>query len=418
LAILYFLLSQIAYFFIRIAALWNNKLALGIQGRKDQKAAFEKEPFKGEWIWMHCSSLGEFEQGRPVLEAIRHRYPEIKIALTFFSPSGYEIRKSYEGADYIAYLPFDSPGNAKKWLDKIRPRLAIFVKYDLWYYYLKSLSYRQTPRILISAKFSPKHRFFKWYGGFSRKMLLSFSTIFVQDDLSKRLLLKKGYKEVIIAGDNRIDRVAQIAISAKKYPILDRFIGNHPVLVCGSTWPPDEDALLALFQSEKFKNWKAILAPHDISLAHMQQITEKLTVSNVKYSQVKDAHDIPQKVMVIDNIGMLSSLYQYGKIAYIGGGFGTGLHNTLEPIAFGLPVIFGPKYHKFEESVYLVEKGGGFSIQNKEALLQIFEKLQNPEVYKNASAVATDFLENNKGATEMVMKWIAIKVPALKPYIE
>ncbi|MEZ4981743.1 MAG: hypothetical protein R2769_09190 [Saprospiraceae bacterium] len=259
---------------------------------------------------------------------------------------------------------------------------------------------------------------FKWYGGFSRKMLLSFSTIFVQDDLSKKLLLKRGYKDVIIAGDNRIDRVAQIANTSDTYPILERFVGNQPVLVCGSTWPPDEDVLMALLQSEKFKNWKAILAPHDISLAHIQQITEK---ANRKQCQIFTGKRCPRHSAKSHGNRQHRNAFFFVSIwenCIHRWRFGTGLHNTLEPIAFGLPVVFGPKYHKFEESVHLVENGGGFSIQNKEELLQTFEKLQNPEVYKKASTVAKDFLENNKGATEMVMKWIAIKVPALKPYIE
>jgi 3-deoxy-D-manno-octulosonic-acid transferase len=418
LSTIYYLASQISYLFLHLIALWNKKVALGLKGRKEQKAILKETSFSGDWVWMHCSSLGEFEQGRPVLEAIKKRYPEVQIALTFFSPSGYEIRKNYELADWISYLPFDSPGNARFWLEKFKPRLAIFVKYDLWHFYLKKLKAKGTPTILISAKFNPKHRYFRWYGRFFKKMLLSFSAIFVQDDISKKLLDKTGYKNAIRAGDNRIDRVSQIPNRAEKYPPIEAFCGKQPILVAGSSWPADEELLFQLLQHESFEDWKILLAPHDISLAHIQQIEERLPVSYQKYSRIKDGQPLSHRVLIIDNIGMLSSLYQYGKLAYIGGGFGTGLHNTLEPIAFGLPVLFGPEYHKFEESVYLVKKEAGFSISNAEELIAAFKKLLDKEQYDKASAVARLFIDQNRGATEIVMKWIAVKVPLLRPRID
>lgn len=415
---IYYLASQISYAFLHLLALWNNKIALGLKGRKEHKKLLEETTFKGDWVWMHCSSLGEFEQGRPVLEALKKRYPEVQVALTFFSPSGYEIRKNYPLADWVSYLPFDSPANAKRWIGKVKPRLAIFVKYDLWHFYLKRLHFRDTPTILISATFHKNHRYFRWFGGFFRKMLFYFSAVFVQDGISKRLLEKIGYKNAIIAGDNRIDRVSQIPEFAEEYPEVEAFCGNKNILVAGSTWPPDEQVLFQLLESNEFCDWKLILAPHDISLAHIQQIEKKLPVSYIKHSRIKEGQPLDHQVLIIDNIGMLSSLYRYGKLAYIGGGFDTGLHNTLEPIAFGLPVIFGPEYKKFEESVYLVEQAAGFSIHSAEDLKAAFQKLNEKKQYERASSMARHFIDQNRGATEMVMKWIAVKVPLLRPRID
>ncbi|MFK7771832.1 MAG: 3-deoxy-D-manno-octulosonic acid transferase [Saprospiraceae bacterium] len=380
---------------------------LWIQGRKGIFAKMESQITDNQSIiWFHCASLGEFEQGRPLLEKIKKTLPEHKILLTFFSPSGYEIRKNYENADYIFYLPIDTRRNAKKFLKIVQPTMAFFVKYEFWFNYLNQLNQRKTPTYLISSIFRKDQIFFKPYGSFFKKMLLFFDHIFVQNETSKTILLDNGISHLSVAGDTRVDRVLEIQKNKKSFDQIKSFKGTADILIGGSTWPPDEDILIEWIHAQKDFRWKFIIAPHDISEHHLVEIEKKLKINTVRFSKANTFNSAAAKVMIIDNIGMLSSLYQYGKIALIGGGFGSGIHNTLEPITFGLPVIFGKKYTKFEEAINLVETGGGFSIVNYDEFKSVMENLANDEHYNNASTNAKKYILESQGATKEIFDFV------------
>ncbi len=394
---------------IRLAARWNPKAKKWINGRKNIFQNIKKE-FQPDApvVWVHAASLGEFEQGRPLIEAIKKQYPTHKIVLTFFSPSGYEIRKNYDAADYICYLPADTPRNVARFLDLIQPDLAIFIKYEFWFNYLNTLKKRNTPTLLVSAVFRPQQVFFRPYGQFFKRMLFCFEHIFVQDEASFNLLSQNGIQNATVVGDTRMDRVWQLSRQASKIPIVDSFKANNELLICGSTWPADEALLFPTFQEIKTTqpNLKFILAPHQIDEAHIQQIEANLSCSNIRYSQANEANVQGIDVLIIDNIGMLSSLYCYGKYAYIGGGFGSGIHNTQEAFVYGLPVIFGPKYNKFKEAVDLVTQGGAFVIQDSKAFEKTLDSLSDETTYATASQVCLDYVQKHKGATERIMTYI------------
>ncbi len=393
----------IYYFGIWIASFFNKKAKLWIEGRKDiftriKLQITDNQPI----IWFHCASLGEFEQGRPLIEKIKQELPDHKILLTFFSPSGFEIRKNYKQADYIFYLPIDTKNNAKRFIEIVQPKMAFFVKYEFWYNYLNQLNQQNVPTYLISSIFRKDQIFFKPYGSFFKKMLFFFDHIFVQNEKSKTILLENGISHISVTGDTRVDRVLEIQKNKKSFGKISSFKGTAEVLIGGSTWPPEEDILIEWIHTQKDFRWKFIIAPHDISESHIQEIEKKLKVNSIRFSKANAINSVAAKVMIIDNIGMLSSLYQYGKVAMIGGGFGSGIHNTLEPIAFGLPVIFGKKYQKFEEAIQLVKTGGGFSISDYEEFQEVMEKLEKDEFYNNASTKAKKYILNNQGATEKI----------------
>lgn len=392
---------------IFIASFFNPKAKKWLVGRKDIFQQLQSS-FSGneKIVWMHCASLGEFEQGRPLLEKIKKEATEFKILLTFFSPSGFEIRKNYPLADYIFYLPIDSKSNARQFLDIVKPSISIFVKYEFWYHYLNQLHQRNIPTYLISAIFRKEQIFFKWHGSLHQKMLTFFHHLFVQDEPSKTLLLQKQNLPISIVGDTRIDRVLEISNQAKNYSLIDAFVGTADILVGGSTWQPDEAILIPFINEASNHRWKFIIAPHEIHESHISNIEKQLTTSSIRYSQANTINASAAKVLIIDNIGMLSSLYKYGKVAYIGGGFGNGIHNTLEPIAFGLPTIFGTNYQKFEEAKYLVESKGGFSISNFEQFKKVMRDLEKEKFYNNASTKAKEYILKNKGATEQVFNFI------------
>jgi 3-deoxy-D-manno-octulosonic-acid transferase len=397
-----------AYFLgIKIAGLWDEKARKWSVGRV---GVFEKVYAKisaqrldnQKLVWMHCASLGEFEQGRPVLEAIRKKHPTFQILLTFFSPSGYEIRKDHPIANWVAYLPADTAANASKFLKMVRPDLAIFVKYEFWYHYLASLFNHEIPVLLISSVFREQQPFFKWYGGLHRRMLRCFDQVLVQDARSLELLKNIGIENASIAGDTRVDRVSALASNPQKLPLLEEFCQNYKVLVCGSTWPADEAILYPIFSDPKYSDWKFILAPHDVQPAHLQAIASKLKLPFTWYSNLGSIPDL-NRLLVVDNIGLLSSIYQFGDIAYIGGGFGQGIHNTLEPAAYGLPIIFGPKYQKFEEAKWLVKHGGAIAVQNEQELQKAFYHLCDDEARMGAGRVAKVYIESNTGGTANVL---------------
>lgn len=388
-------------FLLRIVALFNPKAKLFVDGRKNiwEQIKTKINPNDNP-IWFHFASLGEFEQGRPVLETLKTNNSEQKIIVTFFSPSGYEIRKNYALAD-VFYLPLDTASNAKKFMELVNPKQAIFTKYEFWFHYFRVMHQKQIPLYLISGIFRPNQTFFKWYGGFYRNMLKYVSHFFVQNEESVSLLKRIGIDQVSLGGDTRFDRVYENAQHPKKLELIEQFCGTDQVFIAGSTWLPDEKLLISL--TEKYPDWKFIIAPHEIGQSHIQEI-EGLFPKAVKFSVFSSqSSEKPSQILIIDNIGMLSSLYQYANAAYIGGGFGVGIHNTLEAAAFGLPVIFGPKFDKFQEAKDLIAIGAAKSISNENELISAFEDFKANE---NASAAAKNYVEKKKGATEMILKAI------------
>lgn len=383
---------------LAFASLFNKKAKLLYNGQKrilDYLKANIKE--RDRIIWVHCASLGEFEQGRPLIEKYKSEKPEYKILLTFFSPSGFEVRKNYEKADFISYLPIDTLGNARQFLDIAKPEKAIFVKYEFWANYLKTLKKRNIETYIISAIFRKEQMFFKSYGGFYRGLLKCFNHLFVQDLMSAQLLKSIGITNVTVAGDTRFDRVAQISASTKQIQEIESFKQGCKIFVCGSTWQPDEELLINYINNADLSNLKFIIAPHLIDKQHIENICSKINVPYCLFSNISKSNK-SEKVLIVDCIGLLSSIYKYGQVAYIGGGFGVGIHNTLEAATFGLPVVFGPNYKRFKEAVDLINCAGGFTINNQDELNKILDTLiANP--HKNGK-FAKEYVLENTGATE------------------
>jgi 3-deoxy-D-manno-octulosonic-acid transferase len=388
---------------IHVAALFSGKAKLWVNGRKgimgNVKASLAENE---ERIWFHSSSLGEFEQGRPVMEAYKKKFPERKILLTFFSPSGYEVRKNYAGADYVFYLPADFTYNARKFVQLVQPVAAVFVKYEFWYNYLNTLQKLRVPIYLISANFRENQLFFKKYGLWYRKMLKFFTHIFVQNVHSMELLKSIGIEQVTNAGDTRFDRVFEIAGAAKSILVAEKFAEGRKVLIAGSTWEKDEELLIQYINQSV--NLRFILAPHEIEEINIKRIMSGIKKKVIRFSQatVDNVNDFD--VLLIDNIGMLSSLYKYGQVAYIGGGFGKGIHNILEAATFGMPVLFGPNYYKFREAIDLIEKGGAFSISQFEELREKVDSLfAQEDLLRQVSTVSSQFVEEGRGATQKIL---------------
>ncbi|MBN2175247.1 MAG: 3-deoxy-D-manno-octulosonic acid transferase [Bacteroidales bacterium] len=390
---------------IRLASLFNQKAKLWISGRKGlfKKMALELNVAE-DIIWFHAASLGEFEQGRPVIESFRIKFPDHKILLTFFSPSGYEIRKKYTGADFIYYLPIDTKSNAKKFIRIVNPKIAVFIKYEYWYNYISLLKDNHIPVFIISAIFRPKQYFFKWYGGWFRKKLKSITYFFVQNQVSIDLLNSIDIRNARIAGDTRFDRVYDITQHAKDFPLIEKYTSGKKVLLGGSTWPPDEALILDIAKSTD--NYKFIIAPHDIGEERISFIQKNFSAFNpLRLSEANDVSIQKTDVLIIDGMGFLSSIYQYSHIAFIGGGFGKGIHNILEAVTFGKPVIFGPKYQKFDEARTLLKAGGAFTVKNKDELNKIFQLLSmNEDFYSQCSDTCRKYIVENTGATKMIIE--------------
>jgi 3-deoxy-D-manno-octulosonic-acid transferase len=387
-----------------VSFLGNQKAKFWKEGRKDIFGRMEASLKPGERrIWVHAASLGEFEQGRPLIEKIKQQYTEYKIFLTFFSPSGYEVRKNYAGADYIYYLPADTPHNARRFLDLVKPEKVLFIKYEYWYHYLSLLKKRNIPIYLCSAIFRENQVFFKWYGGWYRKILSFFSHLFVQTEDSRKLLSSIGITHVTVTGDTRFDRVYAIASQAREIPEVKAFVGTHRCLVAGSTWEPDED-ILCRYINESAIPLKYMIAPHEIHTSHIERIEKSVHKNVIRYSVWKQEQTGEFDVLIIDNIGMLSSLYRYGQVAYIGGGFGKGIHNTLEAATFGLPVLFGPNHAKFQEALHLIQVKGAFAIHDYTGLkVMLDELLGNVQSLEIAGKEASTFVRSNIGATEKII---------------
>lgn len=407
---------------IIIAALWNPKARNWVTGRKNifENLGEQLHNNKGagkKIIWFHCASLGEFEQGRPVIEKIKHHQPDSKILLTFFSPSGYEVQKNYAVADWVYYLPIDSATNARRFLDIVNPSLVIFVKYEFWYYYLYEIKKRNIPSLLISAIFLKKHPFFHWYGSLHKKMLQNFQHVFVQNNASKNLLSGIGFiNKVTVSGDTRFDRVIEIAENFEPIPTIEVFIGDcSKIIVAGSTWPEDEEEMN--HYANTHTDVKFIIAPHEIDEEHLSEI-EKLFKYSIRYSRlqvtnhtmIETEHKKQENhnVLIIDNIGMLSKLYKYASIAFVGGGFETeGVHNVLEAAVYGKPVVYGPVFANYAEAVELEDCGGGIVVNSA---LEFEEKINtlfsDETLYKQCCEASLKYVYANKGATEKIMNYI------------
>jgi 3-deoxy-D-manno-octulosonic-acid transferase len=392
-----------------LAAPFNSRASFWVKGRKKwaEKIAEKIKPGDSV-IWIHCASLGEFEQGRPVIEAIKKEKPGFKILLTFFSPSGYEIRKNYNNADCISYLPADTPGNASKFIGLVKPEFVIFVKYEFWNNYISALYRNKIPLYLISGIFRPGQHFFKWWGSFFRGMLMKFEKIFVQDQRSLDLLLGIGIKKVSLAGDTRFDRVVQIAGTARIIQKLEQFRGDEKLFLAGSSWRQDEEIIAEYINS--FPNrMKWVIAPHEIDKSNIERIEKLFKVKHVRFSEY-DEDSVDARVLIIDNIGMLSSAYRYAYVAAIGGGFGKGIHNILEPACWGVPVVFGPNHERFKEAVDLLNTGGAKTFLTFDDFKRILDLwLSDDKIYTISADIASNYVKVNAGATEIIIKEISQK---------
>ena len=416
---------------VRVAALLGNaKAKQWVEGRKKQgplslskgptkkikslMMAFRRtqrpantegpEPAEGptyDWVWFHAASLGEFEQGRPVIEAIKKEFPQYKILLSFFSPSGYEVRKDYPVANEVVYLPTDTPHHAAQWVGSRHFVAAFFIKYEFWFNYMRALKEADIPLFYISLILKPDSYFFRWYGDWFLKQLHNVTHFFVQDEATAELLKTNGLDNVTVCGDTRFDRVAAIARQAKPFPDIERFIHGRQCIIAGSTWPPDEK-LLDQFLPQLPDDYCLIIAPHDISESHVTQIKAMFPESQC-YTELD--LEQPSRILIINTIGILSQLYQYARFVYIGGGFGVNIHNIQEPVTFGCPVVFGPKYESFKEAVDLVALQGAFSVKDAEELEAVFNRLiTDDEFYKKASETCRNYLNSQVGATEIILK--------------
>ncbi|MEJ0056474.1 MAG: glycosyltransferase N-terminal domain-containing protein [Bacteroidota bacterium] len=392
-----------------IAARFNPKAKLFLEGRRQQVEALKKKfphPSSEKWVWVHCASLGEFEQGRPVIESLKSWNPSVKILLTFFSPSGYEVRKNYESADAVFYLPWDTSSNAKWFVENVQPALAIFVKYEFWYHYTAALYKRSIPLISISSIFRSDQTFFRPYGSLFRKMLGYFNHFFVQNEESVRLLQSVGLTNVTLCGDTRFDRVSQVIQQAGEIPVAHRFKDDQKLMVVGSAWQDDMEVLYP-FINENNGRLKFIIAPHEITEEFISSIEKSVEAKCIRFSNTEGARLQDASVLIIDNIGMLSRLYRYGEFAFIGGGYGDGLHNILEAACYGIPVFFGNKrYQKFQEAVDLVLRGGAFDVADFTELKSKYELMStHPETFLLACEVTKQYVKEHLGATARIVDY-------------
>ena len=407
---MYNILMYFVWFGVSIAAIFDHKIRLMWRG---QRRAFRilkrKVDPNAKYVWVHAASLGEFEQGRPIIERIRLEHPDYKILLTFFSPSGYEVRKNYPGADIITYLPIDTVTNARRFLRTVRPVAAFFIKYEFWYNYLHVLRHRKVPVYSVSSIFRPDQVFFRWYGRQYAHVLKCFTRFFVQNEESRMLLEKIGIHEVEITGDTRFDRVMTIKSLAKELPIVESFVkGSEKVFVAGSSWGPDEDVFIPYFN--KHKDWKLIIAPHVIGEVHLKQILSKLQRNTVRFTQTTPEEAATADCLLIDCFGLLSSIYNYGTVAYIGGGFGVGIHNTLEAAVWNMPVIIGPNNKKFDEAQGLMQAGGCFEIHDAAEFETLMNRFDTDKVFlKDSSEKAGQFVKGQAGATDRILYAVPLK---------
>lgn len=398
------------FIFLYLKSIWaasffNGKARQWIDGRKDLLSRISAEQLSNKQIiWVHCASLGEFEQGRPVIEILKSTYPDHKILLTFFSPSGYEVRKNYIHADYVYYLPIDTRKNAHQFIKLVNPKVVIFVKYEFWYNYIHELYSQKIPLIFVSVIFRKSQLFFKPWGVWYAKLLNKITYLFVQNNESIDLLDSIGIYHAGVSGDTRFDRVIQLPDEKVSFPVIESFKGESTLIVAGSTWQPDEKILHDLILNSSLKI-KLVIAPHLINVEHISEIQKRFEEYNPILYSVASASDVNNSnVIIIDSIGMLSQLYRYASIAYIGGGFGVGIHNLLEASTYGIPVLFGPNYKRFREAVELRDNGGGFPIANSYDCIKIIEKLiLDQAAYDISASTAKQYVYENAGATQLVI---------------
>lgn len=389
-----------SFFSKKVRAMWKGE-------HRTFRVLREKIDPNAMYIWFHAASLGEFEQGRPIMEAIRREHPGYKILLTFFSPSGYEVRKNYDGADVVVYLPIDTKRNASRFLRLTNPVMAFFIKYEFWSNYLHMLKERHVPTFSVSSIFRPNQIFFRAYGKGYGKVLDCFTHFFVQNEESRDLLKSIGIDCVSVTGDTRFDRVLQIRDAGKSLPIVENFVGgtaeDRPhVFIAGSSWPPDEDIFIRYFNEHR--DWKLIIAPHVIGYDHMKQILGKLERKTVRYTEATTENVVGAECLIIDCFGLLSSIYRYADVTYVGGGFGVGIHNVLEAAVWGKPVIFGPNNKNFQEAQGLLKAGGGFEITSYDDFVGVMRKLADDKVLEQSRERAGGFVESLAGATRQIMK--------------
>ena len=403
---MYNLLIYLYLFGVAIYSLFNKKVRMMWRGERAALALLkEKVEADAQYVWFHAASLGEFEQGRPLMEQLRRDHPEYKILLTFFSPSGYEVRKNYEGADIICYLPLDTSRNARRFLRAIRPVMAFFIKYEFWYNYLHILKHRKVPVYSVSSIFRPGQIFFRWYGRQYGRVLKCFTHFFVQNETSRELLHGLGIDNVTISGDTRFDRVLQIRDATKELPVVKAFKKDYKVFVAGSSWPPDEDLFIRYFNEHR--DWRLVIAPHVIGEDHLEQIVSKLDRSVVRYTQATEQEAAQAECMIIDCFGLLSSIYRYGEVAYVGGGFGVGIHNVLEAAVWSVPVIFGPNNERFQEAQGLLADGGGFQVDDYASFCRVMDCFLSETTYRQeAGRKAGAYVSQHAGATTTILKGI------------
>ena len=406
---IYNILVLITGFALKIIAIFNKKIKLFVEGRT---ATFQKIKNviseNDKVIWFHCASLGEFEQGRPILEKLKEENPTYKLVLTFFSPSGYEVRKNYELVDVICYLPIDTKSNAKKFLTIVHPKLVVFVKYEFWPNMLKELKFRSTKTILVSGIFRENQVFFKWYGGWMRKSLKAFNHFFVQDENSKRLLNSINFKNVTVNGDTRFDRVYEITKQDNTLSFIEEFKNNKYMLVAGSTWKEDEELLVNYINKEASENEKFIIAPHNINLEEIATLKNNITKKVILFSEIKNQNISNYQVFIIDTVGILTKIYSYADVAYVGGGYTkSGVHNVLEPATFGIPIIIGPNYNKFNEAIELVNEEACFVVNDSKKLSVLLEKLFQSKQYREAvGKKAFKYVIDKTGATTKILYYL------------
>lgn len=394
---------------VRIASLFNKKISKMVKGEREAFAVLERQiDPQAKYIWFHAASLGEFEQGRPLIELIRKRYPQYKILQTFFSPSGYEVRKDYRGADVVCYLPLDTPRNVRRFIDAAHPCMAFFIKYEFWKNYLRELYRRGVPVYSVSSIFRPRQVFFRWYGAAYRDVLNCFTHLFVQNEESVRLLKGIGVTATTIVGDTRFDRVLDICRQAKELPLVEVFKGtNCRTLVAGSSWAPDEDIFIPYFNEHP--EMKLVIAPHVIDESHLQEIEGKLSRPSVRYTQATEDSVKHADCLIIDCFGLLSSIYRYGEVAYIGGGFGVSIHNTLEAAVYAIPVIFGPNNQKFLEAQGLKACRGGFEIQDEADFHTLMDRFfKDKAALSTAGKAAGDYVKTHAGALDKIMSVVRL----------
>lgn len=399
---MYNLIMYLMQMGIAIAAMFNEKARKLHRGQHEALRVLKEniDP-AAEYVWFHAASLGEFEQGRPLMERLRAEFPSYKILLTFFSPSGYEVRKDYKGADIVCYMPVDTPSNARRFVELAHPKMAFFIKYEFWYNFLAELRKRQTPTFSVSSIFRADQIFFRWYGAGYRKVLSCITFFFVQNAESKELLARLGYDNVAVTGDTRFDRVLQIRRQAKQLPVIEAFTKGFKVFVAGSSWPPDEDIFIRYFNDHP--DWKLIIAPHVIAEDHLNQIVAKLKCPVERYTTATEQSAKAARCLLIDCFGILSSAYGYGNVAYVGGGFGVGIHNVLEAAVWNMPVIFGPNNGKFMEARGLLKAKGGFEINVYDDFKRLMDNFASDDkALSEAGRRAGEFVKSCTGATDII----------------